>query len=335
MANQDNCQNPPFCIVFRSSSTFMFPRSGGLTCTPLYAHAIYEELTRIGNTDELLEDIDIDDDAWTEEREIERFESNKDLKQGIYRFLRDNESREYEHHMDLGYGLIQDPMRLISDLGSFYLKSFRGNNETVADRAFHNQLHRVLWWELSLDFPNNEMLRQLEFRLNQMSTADGYLKIMQTPAPNGQSCAEFDMYQYKYVNRAFTYGEPYTAVWQRRSSLFPKPVDDEQGRPFYKGLQYLAAAFEVAQMPTEVVIQKLDALIAVLDPILESCKEFLLKDPGFISKRRRAYAAFGVTLEEMPGPQDDIQHPPSTNRKRKFKDEAGETSKVTKRRIEF
>lgn len=110
-------------------------------------------------------------------------------------------------------------------------------------------------------------------------------------------------------------------------------MDDNQGRPFYKGLKYLAAAFELVQIPIEVVNQKLDALIAVLDPMLESCKEFLLKDPGFILKRRRAYAACRVTLEEMPDYQDDIQHRPSTNLKRKFEDEVGVTSRITKRKF--
>lgn len=106
----------------------------------------------------------------TDEMEIERDKSTEHLKQAIYRFLRDHERREHEHRMNLGHGLIKDPVRLIADLGSFYLNSYRGKNDTAADGAFHNELHRVSRWKIPLDFPASEMLRQLEFRLNQMST---------------------------------------------------------------------------------------------------------------------------------------------------------------------
>ena len=316
MANHGIRHNRPFCIVLQNDSIFMLPRSEGLTCTPIYAHAIYEKLARTGNTDELLEDIDDDDNAMTYGMEIERNESCEDLKQAIYCFLRDSERREHEHQMDLGHGLIKDPVRLISDLGSFYLRSYQGNDDTASDGAFHNQLRRVLRGQ-ELDFSHSEMLRQLEYRLNQMLIADEYLMIMHIPAPNGQSCAEFQMYNYKYTHRISMYGERYQAVWRRRI-LFPRPVDEDQGRPFYKGLEYLAAAFEVAQLPIQAVDQKLDALIAGLDPMLDSHKELLLNDSSSISKRKRAYAAFGIALEETPIRQDDIQHPSSTNLKRKF-----------------
>lgn len=63
MANQGVQHIPPFCIVFQNDNAFMFSRSERLTCTPLYAHAIYEKLTRIGDIEDLLEDIDIDDDS--------------------------------------------------------------------------------------------------------------------------------------------------------------------------------------------------------------------------------------------------------------------------------
>ena len=317
MANQRVRHNQPFCIVLQNDSTFMFPRPQGLTCTPLYAHAIYEKLTQTGDTDELLEDVDIDDDATTIEMEIERNESNEDLKQAIDGFLRDTDRRENEHEIDLGHGLVDEPVRLIADLGYFYLRSYQGNEDTAPDGAFHNQLRRVLRGQI-LHFSTSEMLRQLEYRLNQISTADEYLKSMQIPAPLGQSCAEFNMYRYKYSQGDSMYGERYQAVWRRRGIMFPQPVDQDQGRPFYKGLEYLAAAFEIAQISIEVVEQKLDALIAILDFILEPWREILLNDSSLISKRRRAYAAFGLTLEETPSRQDDIQCPPSTNLKRKF-----------------
>lgn len=88
MADKVGSHNHPFCIIYEKDENFTFPRSEELACGPMYARAIFEKLTRVGNTDELLEEVEDDSDIdvvnW--DLENERSESIEDLQQAIYCF---------------------------------------------------------------------------------------------------------------------------------------------------------------------------------------------------------------------------------------------------------
>ena len=320
MAEKVSQKNRPFCIIYDKDRNFMFSRSEELTCGPMYARAIFEKLTRVGSTDELLEEIDED---YSEEKN----ESITDLQQAIYCFLRDIDRKDHEFQIASGQGMIKDIVRVVSDLATFYLMSYPDNDDTGSDGALHNLLYFILA-KRDIEYTRGRMteaLKSLEYRINQMSTADKYLSIMQIPAPNGQSCADFRMDRYERSIRMSQYedqhikarhSERLRVVWQR-SILFPYPMDD-QGRELTKGFDYLAAAFDLAQIPIEVVNQKLDALVAILDSILEAGKELILSDPEIVSKRKRAYIAFGVALEDTPSCHQDHHSGPSTSLKRKY-----------------
>ena len=78
-----------------------------------------------------------------------------------------------------------------------------------------------------------EVLNSIQYRMNQMSTADQYLNLMDVPAPDGHQCNEYDTN--KVLDQV---GEKYGSIIQMifdRRILFPMPME-QQGRPFYKGV---------------------------------------------------------------------------------------------------
>ena len=84
-----------------------------------------------------------------------------------------------------------------------------------------------------------------------------------------------------------------------REILFPDPIEG-QGRPFNKGRKYLVAAFHHAQTPLDIIVEKLDALVATLDEFLEYEKETVKCDAQVRLKRYKLFQAFGVSLEHIP-----------------------------------
>ena len=88
-----------------------------------------------------------------------------------------------------------------------------------------------------------------------------------------------------------------------RGVLFPRPVD-AQGRPFYKGMDYLIAALNGAGIGSDEVVGKLDGLAARLDQALEQQVEVVKWDPEVMDKRQRVFGSFGVVLEDGIPSQD-------------------------------
>lgn len=124
------------------------------------------------------------------------------------------------------------------------------------------------------------------------------------------------MSQYETPHIESRHSESLETVLQR-PLLFPRPMDD-QGRLFYKGSSYLGAASTFAQIPIELFNQKLDASVAILNPVLEARKDLILNDPEIVSKRKRVYTAFGVALEDTPSCHEDYNFHPSRSLKRKY-----------------
>lgn len=188
-------------------------------------------------------------------------------------------------------------IRVVCKLGADYLESYKGNDDTGDDGALHYQLQCIInGQETDLEEVEGAH-RALEYRMSQMSTADTYLEIMGVPAPNGQQCHEFDTN--KFGKEIGVTKRLDIMNWiDERKLLFPWPHPD-QGRPFYKGMRYLAAAFHNAGTTKEAIIEKLDALTKIVEQDLDQQKEIVKRDPEVISKRAKLFQSFGEALREM------------------------------------
>ena len=183
---------------------------------------------------------------------------------------------------------------IVSKVGAEYLNSYKGHDDTGDDGWLH---HEIDWIQCGRETDMDtieRVLRELNYRMAQMSTADRYLDMMGIAAPNGQSCCEYDTRR-----NSKEIDDKKHSIMRRlffdRMILFPRPLAD-QGRPFPKGMEYLIGAFHHAETPRDVVIQKLDTLVAALDQDLEEEKERVKQDPEVTSKRRKLFQSFGVAL---------------------------------------
>lgn len=183
---------------------------------------------------------------------------------------------------------------MVSNLGAEYLNSYQGFDDTGPDGALHNTLRRIQSGDVTDMNRIESAHRAVQYRMNQMSTADRYLEMMDIAPPKGQLCCEYS------TNRiAQEVGDDKHTIIRRlildREILFPRPVEG-QGRHFVKGMSYLVAAFHYANTPKDVVVKKLDALAATLDQALEQEKEVVKRDPEVASKRRKLFQSFGVAF---------------------------------------
>ena len=132
--------------------------------------------------------------------------------------------------------------------------------------------------------------------MDQMSTADEYLRAMSVPPPFDQKCHEFQTYGLAEKIDKHAGAARYRAILNlifERSILFPDPLF-EQGHQFYKGPQYLVAAFYKAGLSRKEVIEKLDTLAATVIQEIEYKKDTIKNDPEIKSKRRKLFRAFGI-----------------------------------------
>ena len=293
--------NDVFCFVLDKDDWFIFQRSESIASGPMFTDAILRKLTRVRDTDDYIEDLndnlndDVDETIYQE-----RQDSYISLMQAIYNALREIDRKHYQRYMDLGQGLIADPVAVIALMGDKYLNSYPGNDDTAKD----GPLHRTLWRFPFGPDTNAEIiektLRSLEYRLNQLSTADRYLAIMDIPAPDGKSCATFRLDIFEWMHRydgAYHQAySNYSACIRGREIFYPNPTDDVHS--FFKGMEYLAVAFYLAKTPFDQVDAKLDALVAVMDPELEAQKRAVLRDPEVVAQRARVGKAFGVALDD-------------------------------------
>ena len=123
-------------------------------------------------------------------------------------------------------------------------------------------------------------LTQLQFRLSGMATADHYLDIMGVPYPNGQRCSEWDHaknYKYNFPNeRAVS-----ILLRDRAKSLFPRPLINEiQGMPFSQPAIYAGMAFNIAGLEMDVIREKVDGLVGVIEPVLREQARVMIMEVG-------------------------------------------------------
>ena len=194
---------------------------------------------------------------------------------------------------------------MVSRIGAEYLQSYQGFEDSGDD----GYLHHIVRWiqdgrEVEMDRVEGAY-RALSYRMTQMSTADKYLEIMNIPAPKGQLCCEFDTWHMRRQNDWADERAILRKLIFERKVLFPRPIAG-QGRPFYKGVDYLIAAFHFAGISKEDVIKKLDVLAKTIDQSLEREKEAAKQDPEVSSKRRKLFHSFGISFGEHLSEQTAI-----------------------------
>ena len=194
-------------------------------------------------------------------------------------------------------GSLESMIRLVSVRGAEYLNCYKGNDDTGDDGALHNMIRLIQSGQITGEPLVQEVLNSIEYRMNQMSTADKYLNMMDVPAPDGQQCHEYDTNKVLDQVGEKKYGSIQQMIFDR-CILFPLPMK-QQGRPFYKGNIYLIAAFHHANMPKDTVAEKLKELTAFLDRNLEQEVESLKRDPEVRKKRQRVYRAFGKAWDSV------------------------------------
>lgn len=195
-------------------------------------------------------------------------------------------------------GTLRSRTRVVSKLASSYLDSYLGQDDTGDDGALHRRLYRIFEGQVT-DYDEIRLAHQaLEYRFNHMATADKYLELMGLPRPNDQTCCDYDIRKIEEDVGRVNYGEG-MGMLLSRTILFPIPIVEERGRPFYKGQMYLVAAFHHAEISKAEMMEKLDALVSVVDEEVEQQKEVIKQDPEVKSKRQKVYQAFGKALGSM------------------------------------
>lgn len=193
-------------------------------------------------------------------------------------------------------GSIQERISQVSSLGGQYLESYKGFDDTADDGSLHNHIYRIQQGLQTNVAILEKCLRTLQYRMDQMSTADEYLRAMSVSPPCGQRCHEFQTYRLseKIDSRA---GEGrYRSILNlifERSVLFPDPLR-EQGHQFWKGPHYLVAAFYNANLSEKEVVEKLDTLAATVLQEIEYRKDMIKNDPEIKSRRQELFRAFGI-----------------------------------------
>ncbi|KAL8981669.1 MAG: hypothetical protein Q9205_003613 [Flavoplaca limonia] len=198
-------------------------------------------------------------------------------------------------------GTLQALINQVSCLGRQYLDSYNVPQNTGNDGSLWNRINRIHLGELTDRETVENVLRCIQYRMEQMTTADRYLAIMGVPPPMDQDCHEFDTKSFKRDIDSGRYREMIDLIFEREL-LFPPPMNDSgnpalnQGLPFYKGHHYVIAAFYYAKMSKSAVIEKLDLLEASVKEVIEEEVAKYKQVPEIKSKRHKLFHVFGLDL---------------------------------------
>ncbi|KAL8727021.1 MAG: hypothetical protein Q9166_006319 [cf. Caloplaca sp. 2 TL-2023] len=199
-----------------------------------------------------------------------------------------------------GFYTLKHQVAAIRTLGSSYLMSHKGNDDSAPDLGLHGPLHWILCEREMLDSTKVEKtLRGIQYRLEQQFAADHYLNIMQIDPPFFQRCCDFEAKRIRghrswFPNRLVEDRE-YNAVRSLLNDydriLFPSTAANTS-LCFYKGLEYLITALVIANLPAHTVTAKLELLVQTLDVELEMLKEMVTEDPRVEKARQRLLDAY-------------------------------------------
>ncbi len=191
-------------------------------------------------------------------------------------------------------------IRQMRKLGQEYLDSYEGFDDSGDDGALHNLIRRIIWGQETDEDQLEQALRNINYRMQQMSVADRYVEAMAIPPPLGQQCHEWDCYHHYYEERSGS-DERYAIkrmIFDDYEVLFPSPVE-EQGRPFYKGVDYVVAALQHANLSMSEIRAKLKELEKLVDAEVENLMQSVMKDPEIVSKRQKLFGLYGKVLRSV------------------------------------
>lgn len=180
----------------------------------------------------------------------------------------------------------------VSRLANGYLDSYRGHDETGNDGGFHNTLRMIRSGQQRDQLAVENAFRTVRYRIDQMLTADRYLRMMDIPAPDQLSCSEFDTRGAHHRVPRETYDAIQDFIFNRWI-LFPFPAAG-QGCVFYKGHDYVTEACYKASIPLDIVAQKLDTLATVVESETDLLVQVVLHDPDVETYRRTFLHELGV-----------------------------------------
>ncbi len=198
-------------------------------------------------------------------------------------------------------GTLQALINQVSYLGRQYLDSYKVPQNTGNDGPLWNSINRIELGELTDRESVEKALRCIQYRMEQMATADRYLAMMGVPLPLDQECHEFDTRSFMREIERDRYREMIDLIFDREL-LFPEPLNDSenpalnQGWPFYKGHEYVIAAFFYAKMSKSAVIEKLDMLQASVKEVIEEEVAKFKQVPEIKWKRQKLFRVFGLDL---------------------------------------
>ena len=190
------------------------------------------------------------------------------------------------------YGGPDDGLReVVLETIDQYLDGYAGNE--FNDRALHSRLHSIRSGAVDdADFLE-DVLQELHFHLQQITTTDEYLRFLGLPKPNNLHCYEFNT----TVAQSLMGEDKYNAILgaiHRRKVLFPAPTPG-QGLAFSKGPDYLAIALHMASISGKDGRKMLDELADYVQRKLDVRNDDLKQRPEIRSKRARLFEAFGGT----------------------------------------
>jgi len=191
-------------------------------------------------------------------------------------------------------------LRQVSRVGQEYLNSYTGFDDSGDDGALHNLLHRIIHGLETDEAQLERAWLNIRYRMDQMSIADRYVEALGIQPPLGQQCHEWDSYRHSYKEKSKS-DERYNIkrmIFDDYGVLFSSPSED-QGRPFYKGIDYVVAAIQQSGLSKPQMQAKLKELEKLVDAEVEGQKDFVRKDPEVSSKRQKLFQLYGKVLRSV------------------------------------
>lgn len=194
-------------------------------------------------------------------------------------------------------GTVGSLQSMVIALAKEYLPAYSygyNTNETAIDGPLHTLLNRLVNGRpTDLDEEDlDRALNGLNFRLGQMDAATTYLDMMEVARPNDESCREFNTSNLHKVMGAQKY-QSLRLLALSFPVLFPDPITAHTlGREFFKGSEYIAAAFHFAGIDREEARRRLGKLASEVEVVVDDQKDLVQQNPDIMKKRRKLFHAF-------------------------------------------
>ena len=188
-------------------------------------------------------------------------------------------------------------IRQVSRAGEEYLRAYDYFDDSGNDGALHNLIRRIIDGQEEDEDEVERAWNTIRYRLHQMATADQYLEAMGVPPPLGKQCCDYNTLK---VSQEVG-GEKYSEItrWIFDTNILFPSATEEQGRPFYKGVHYLTAAFHYANLSKQQIQAKLKDLERMVNTEVERHENLVKRDPEVTSKRQKLFNIYGKVLRNV------------------------------------